>query len=340
MLVRFETAILEPTEHSLDLAARALLSGELVGLPTETVYGLAALAENGGAVRGIFLAKGRPADNPLIVHVARMEQAAGFAREIPARARRLMQEFWPGPLTLILPALDSVPREVTAGLSTVALRMPSHPVALELIRRSGALAAPSANRSGRPSPTTAQHVLADMRGKIPYILDGGPCDVGVESTVLDLTREIPALLRPGGVRAEEIQAVLGELRVDPAVYGEARPDAKVASPGMKYRHYAPRAKLYLLEEKDFAARAKRRCAEAAGKRCAVLCFSEGAAALNGYTVYDLGSRADLREAEQRLFGALHALDEDNIDIAFAPALPVAGDSLAYMNRMLRASEKE
>ena len=227
------------------LAVRLLKDGKLVGMPTETVYGLAADALNEDAVRDIFIAKGRPGDNPLIVHIADTAQLYPLIAAAPSpAARALMDAFWPGPMTLIFPKSDRVPLRTTGGLNTVAVRFPSHPVAQSLIRQSGlSLAAPSGNRSGRPSPTTAAHMLEDMNGRIELILDGGSCDVGVESTVIDVTGSVPRILRPGGVTREMIAEVCGACEVDGAVMRPLKENERPKSPGMKYRHYAPAGQL-------------------------------------------------------------------------------------------------
>ena len=218
-------------------AAQLLREGKLVAIPTETVYGLAADALNGPAVARIFEAKGRPQDNPLIVHIAREADWTPLVKEIPEAAHRLAERFWPGPLTIILEKSGLIPDEVSAGLSTVAVRCPSHPAAQAVIRAAGRpLAAPSANLSGKPSPTTAERVLEDMDGKIEAVLDGGPCAVGVESTVLSLAGAVPRLLRPGGVTAEQLREVLGTVELDAAVTDKLAPGAAAASPGMKYKH--------------------------------------------------------------------------------------------------------
>ncbi|HHW13844.1 MAG TPA: threonylcarbamoyl-AMP synthase [Firmicutes bacterium] len=242
-LLRVEPA--RPDQAALQWAGEVLRQGGLVAFPTETVYGLGADALNPRAVRRIFAAKGRPADNPLIVHVAEREMLQGLVSGIPAVGRALMDRFWPGPLTLVLPKGERVPDEVTAGLPSVGIRMPDHDVALGLIAAAGVpVAAPSANRSGRPSPTTAAHVWEDLQGRVEIILDGGPTGVGVESTVVDVTGSVPVLLRPGGLPVEEIELVAGRVAVDPALQGKKvdRPRA----PGMKYTHYAPRAPLTLV----------------------------------------------------------------------------------------------
>ena len=243
-----ETLRLTDAPADLRRAAELLRAGELVAIPTETVYGLAADALNGRAVRKIFEAKGRPMDNPLIVHIADISDWAALVTHIPEKARALAAAYWPGPLTMILPHAPCIPDEVSAGLATVAVRFPAHPVARDLIRLTGRpLAAPSANRSGIPSPTTAAHVLADMEGRIAAVVDGGPCAVGVESTVVDLSGETPRLLRPGGVTLEMLEAVAGPVDVDEAVTHALREGAAAASPGMKYKHYAPAAHVVLVK---------------------------------------------------------------------------------------------
>ncbi|MGE5508758.1 MAG: L-threonylcarbamoyladenylate synthase [Chitinophagales bacterium] len=238
----------QPDPALLADAGAVLAGGGLVAFPTETVYGLGANALDPAAVGRIFAAKGRPSDNPLIVHIAGLESLPHLVRDVPALARALMDAFWPGPLTVVLPRTERVPNQVTAGLDTVAVRMPAHPVALGLIAAAGVpVAAPSANRSGRPSPTTAAHVWDDLAGRVDVILDGGPAGVGVESTVVDLTGPRPVVLRPGGLPLEELRRVAGEVEIDPAVLRKAEA-GKVAprSPGLKYTHYAPAAPLTLV----------------------------------------------------------------------------------------------
>ena len=238
-----KTELLKVNEESVALGARLIREGELVGFPTETVYGLGANALDARAVAKIFEAKGRPQDNPLITHVACVEEIPPLVRAIPAAARKLMEAFWPGPMTLILPKADCIPDAVSAGLDTVGIRLPANADARRLIRASGCpIAAPSANRSGRPSPTTALHVLEDMDGRIPLILDGGACQVGVESSVIDATGEVPVILRPGGITPEMVERVLGHVRVDEHVMSPLREGDVARSPGMKYKHYAPKAK--------------------------------------------------------------------------------------------------
>ncbi len=246
-----QTESLQANDEGFARAAQILRSGGLVGIPTETVYGLAANALDGAAAAKIFAAKGRPADNPLIVHISKFEQIYDLVTEVPDSAKKLAKAFWPGPMTMILPKAPCIPNEVSAGLPTVAIRFPSHPAAQRIITESGLpLAAPSANTSGRPSPTTAQHVLHDLSGKIDAVLDGGPCGVGVESTVITLATNPPRLLRPGGITLEQLRAVLGTVEMDDAVLHPLKEGVRAVSPGMKYKHYSPKANVIILKGKD------------------------------------------------------------------------------------------
>ena len=272
-----QTQVLPINEQSIALAAGLLRRGELVALPTETVYGIAADARNGAAVEKIFAAKGRPQDNPLIVHICGMEMLDGIVAEVPPRARKLAAAYWPGPLTMVLPRGPEVSEVTCAGLDTVGVRMPSHPVVQAVIRASGvAFAAPSANLSGKPSPTNAADTLADMDGRLPLILDGGDCAVGVESTVVSLVGEHPVLLRPGYITREQLEAALGEeVLVSHAILEKLRPGETARSPGMKYKHYAPKAEVTIVKGGWDAYRA---CLAAhAGPGVWALCFDgEGA----------------------------------------------------------------
>lgn len=335
------TKILSPNDDALKLAADLLRSGQLVAFPTETVYGLGANALDSNAVLGIFAAKGRPADNPLIVHIHDRAQLDGICHVTDA-ARKLMDAFWPGPLTLIMPRKPAVPNEVTAGLDTVAVRMPSHPVAADLLRVCGLpIAAPSANRSGRPSPTTAGHVLDDMNGRIPLILDGGACQVGLESTVVDMAHGVPCVLRPGGVTQAMLEAVIGEVTVAGSVLRPLRPDEKALSPGMRYKHYAPAGQVTLVEgsETDVVAalRALRNGAAAEGRKACVMCFSEHVEALHDCHPHDIGSRSDPSQVAHRLFDTLRSLDDEGMDAIFSEVMPPEGVGLAVMNRLGRAA---
>ena len=324
------TELCQADDASIRRAAALLCAGELVAFPTETVYGLGADALNGEAAARIFAAKGRPADNPLIAHIAGESGLAGLiAGEPCACARALMRAFWPGPMTLIFPKSPRVPREVTAGLDTVAVRMPSHPVARALIRAAQTpIAAPSANRSGRPSPTTAAHVLEDMEGRIPLILDGGPCEVGLESTVVDVTGARPRILRPGGVTLEMLEGVVGDVDVDEGVLHQLQAGSQARSPGMKYKHYAPKGEVTIVTGPR-AAQEIARLYDAAGERAAILAFSQA----------DYGARRvyRLKNAPGELFAALRQLDEDGMETIYAEDVPTAGVGLAVMNRLLRAA---
>lgn len=334
------TQIKPVSPESLEEAGRLIREGELVGMPTETVYGLGANALDETAVRKIFAAKGRPADNPLIVHVSCLAEIAPLVREIPESAKRLMEAFWPGPMTLILPKSDAIPSVVSAGLHTVGIRLPRSEAARALIRAAGRpIAAPSANRSGRPSPTTAQHVYEDMAGRIPLILDGGASEVGVESSVIDATGEVPVILRPGGITPEMVARVLGDVRVDEHVMSPLREGEAVRSPGMKYKHYAPKAKTVIFdgaaEHVIAAICARYDAAKAAGERPAILGFDEHD--FGTRTRISLGSAARPQDAAARLFGALRALDERGETVALCEAVEATGIGLAVMNRMGRAA---
>jgi len=329
-----------PDEQAIAAAAEIIRRGGLVAFPTETVYGLGVNALDPAAVRGIFRAKGRPSDNPLIVHLASPADLPAVAVPLPL-VDPLARRFWPGPLTLVLPRTAAVPDETTAGLDTVAVRVPDHPVALALIRASGCpIAAPSANRSGRPSPTRAAHVWADLRGRIDMILDGGQSGIGLESTVLDLTQQPPVLLRPGGVTVEELEEVIGPVRIHPAV--EGRPAAgPVASPGMKYRHYAPATPCVLVEGEPAAVAAhiatRVRQERAAGRRVGVLASREAAPDYDADVVLVAGSRTDPSELARHLFHGLRQLDEAGLDLLFLEGVEPRGLGLALMNRMRRAA---
>lgn len=337
-----ETLLLPSDKESLSLAADLLRSGQLVAFPTETVYGLGADALNADAVLSVFAAKGRPADNPLIVHIYDRSQLDGLC-VVPDKALPLMDAFWPGPLTILFEKLPAVPDAVTAGLPTVAVRMPSHPVASAMLRACNLpVAAPSANSSGRPSPTLASHVLEDLRGRIPLILDGGPCEVGLESTVLDLCHGEPTILRPGGVTKEMLESVLHtEVRLAGSILRPLRPDEKALSPGMRYKHYAPKGQVTLVEGNPDAVVARLRelyrQESAAGRKTCVLCFSEHMDALRDCFPHDIGSRNNMSEIAHRLFLMLRVLDEEGMESVFSEVVPPEGVGLAVMNRLGRAA---
>ena len=315
--------------------AALLKSGEVVAIPTETVYGLAANALDPAAVKKIFAAKGRPQDNPLIVHIAEVGALYSVAAEVPDAALRLAARFWPGPLTMILPKKDCVPDEVSAGLSTVAVRMPSHPAANAIIKAAGVpLAAPSANLSGFPSPTCAEHVADDMNGRVAAIADGGPCDFGIESTVVTLATDPPRLLRPGAVTHRQLEEVLGTVEIDPAVLHPLESGAAAASPGMKYRHYAPNAKIAVIKGglKSFLSYVYRHENEA--DYC--LCF-EGEEKLLPLPAVTYGREDDAFTQTRRLFDALRELDEAGAKRVFARAPEPVDVGLGVCNRLYRAA---
>ncbi|MDR2908961.1 MAG: threonylcarbamoyl-AMP synthase [Oscillospiraceae bacterium] len=329
------TRVLTPEEGGVSEAAAILRAGGLVAIPTETVYGLAADALSQVAAASVFEAKGRPQDNPLIVHIAGEDMLSPLVPEIPGRAKALMEAFWPGPLTIILPKSDNVPDSVTAGLPTVAVRMPSHPVALAVIWETGRpLAAPSANRSGFPSPTAAAHCLADLNGRIPLILDGGSCEVGVESTVVTLCGKTARILRPGAVTPGDIAAVLGGVEIDPAVTLPVGENETVSSPGMKYRHYAPRARVIILEGDDFGPFRRLPDLNRPGTHCLV--FEEELADCP-VPALSLGPKKDCAEHARRLFAALRELDDRGAELICARVAGKGEGSLAVYNRMLRAA---
>jgi len=333
-----KTQLFTNTPENIIKTAEILKKGGLAAIPTETVYGLAADALNGEAVAKIFAAKGRPMDNPLIVHVAEFEDIERFAlvREIPEAAKKLAKVFWPGPLTIIMKKGGVIPDEVSAGLDTVAIRLPSHPSARAIIKAADTpLAAPSANLSGSPSPTTAQHVMNDMDGKIDAVFDGGACGVGVESTVITLAEDTPRLLRPGRVTLEQLREVLGEVELDSAVLNKLKDGQKAASPGMKYKHYAPKANVILLKctDDDFINYVNR----CGGSGVAALCCDEDARKLCVKYI-SLGKRNDYEAHAQRLFDSLRRIDGyGNIVTVYTRLPSTDGVGLAVYNRLIRAA---
>lgn len=333
-----KTQLFTNTPENIIKTAEILKKGGLAAIPTETVYGLAADALNGEAVAKIFAAKGRPMDNPLIVHVAEFDDIERFAlvREIPEAARKLAKVFWPGPLTIIMKKGGVIPDEVSAGLDTVAIRLPSHPSARAIIKAADTpLAAPSANLSGSPSPTTAQHVMNDMDGKIDAVFDGGACGVGVESTVITLAEDTPRLLRPGKVTLEELREVLGEVELDSAVLNKLKDGQKAASPGMKYKHYAPKANVILLKctDDEFIDYVNR----CGGSGVAALCCDEDVEKLSVKYI-SLGKRNDYEAHAQRLFDSLRRIDGyGNIVTVYTRLPSTDGVGLAVYNRLIRAA---
>ncbi len=317
-------------------AAAILRRGGLLGIPTETVYGLGADALNEDAVSRIFLAKGRPQDNPLIIHVPDASWLERYCRDVPPAAYRLAERFWPGPLTMILPRRDIVPLQTTGGLETVGVRCPNHPVTLAIIEAAGVpIAAPSGNTSGRPSPTTAAHMIEDMDGRIDGIVDGGPCTVGVESTIIDLTVTPPRLLRPGGLPLESLRQVLGEVAVDKAVTGLLAAGERPRAPGMKYRHYAPHAPVTVVtgEPERSARRIQGLLSDTAG----VICFDEYAPLFPGHIIHKLGPAADKSAQARHVFDALRTFDGTDVTEIFAQCPDDGGLGLAVANRLKKAA---
>jgi L-threonylcarbamoyladenylate synthase len=332
-----------PESDKIRLAASLIRKGGLVAFPTETVYGLGADAFNQKAILRLFKAKKRPLDNPPIVHVADSKNVYQLAKEVPSPSQRLMEHFWPGPLTLILKRSVLVPDVTVAGLDTIALRMPRHKVALALIKESGCpVAAPSANLAGKPSPTSAEHVLADLDGRVDAVLDAGSTFVGVESTVLDMTVDPPEVLRPGGTSYELLKSFLGKVKLNPIAVAD-RPFLleKVRSPGLKHKHYAPDAEVVVVEGRVPAVVAKvnelARFYEFRGCKVGVLCTDETMQEYKADVVKSLGSRDDLANVARNLFRLLREFDIVKVDIVIAEAVPVEGLGLAVMNRLRKAA---
>jgi L-threonylcarbamoyladenylate synthase len=332
-----------PDLAKIQIAARIIRKGGLVAFPTETVYGLGADALNPDAVLALFEAKKRPLDNPPIVHVANSSEVSTLVQEVPEKAELLMKKFWPGPLTLVFKRSSIVPDVTVAGLDTVAIRMPKHKVALALIKQSCLpIAAPSANLAGKPSPTTAKHVYEDLNGRIDAIIDGGSTNIGVESTVLDLTVDPPMILRPGGASFESLKKVLGNVKLHPFVQAEEEvPLEKIRSPGMKHKHYAPKAKVILVEGSVSAIIAKvKELTEfyrLKGSKVGILATDETQTAYKADVVASMGSRFNLDVVARNLFRLLREVDAENVDIIVAEGVSSEGLGLAIMNRLRKAS---
>ncbi len=318
-------------KEALSEAARFIKAGEVVGIPTETVYGLAANALDGEAVKKIYVAKGRPSDNPLIVHISDISELAPLVKEVPEKVKMMAQKFWPGPLTMIMKKSDLIPSVTSGGLETVAVRMPKSEYARKIIKACALpLAAPSANLSGSPSPTNAKYVLDDMDGRVPLIIDGGSCEIGVESTVITFATEKPTLLRPGGVTVEQIEALIGEIDIASAVLNRLADGEQAASPGMKYKHYAPRADITIVKgslEKfiDFVR----------DKDCFALCFEGEEKYFENSVTY--GKAGDGLSEANRLFDALRELDESGAKTVYARCPEISGVGLAVYNRLVRSA---
>lgn len=328
------------TQNELDQAAAILREGGLVGIPTETVYGLGANGLNEQAVKNIFAAKGRPQDNPLILHIPDVSWLERYCKDIPLTAYQLAEAYWPGPMTMILYHKELVPDAVTAGLDTVGMRCPAHKLCRDIIAAAGVpVAAPSGNTSGRPSPTTAQHMLEDMDGKIEAIVDGGPCAVGVESTIIDLTCNPPRLLRPGGITLEQLRDVLGEVDVDPAVTRLLGAGEKPKAPGMKYRHYAPKAPVTVVTGDP--KRSAEYIAAHAQSEDGIICFDEFLPLFTGRSsarpVMDLGPAGDKEEHARHIFDALRSFDHTSVPAIWAQCPDTSGIGLAIANRLNKAA---
>ncbi len=326
-----KTQRLTTDKNGISTACEILKNGGVVAIPTETVYGLAANAYDENAISKIFEAKGRPQDNPLIVHIANIETLCEIARDIPKSAYLLAERFWPGPLTIVLNKTDKVPSCVSAGLSTVAVRMPSNAIAQKIISQSELpLAAPSANLSGSPSPTTANHVINDLDGKIDAVIMGEGCAVGVESTVVSLTGDRSVLLRPGGITLEQLREVLPDITVDKAVLSELKSGEKVSSPGMKYKHYAPKTETYLVEGNGFAEFVNTK------ENAVAVCFLEESENIKIPKII-YGSGNEPESLAQSIFATLREVDSMGVGSVFIHAPEKSGIGLAVYNRLIRAA---
>lgn len=335
------TQILLPTKENIEIAARELNSGEVIGIPTETVYGLAANALNPNAIRKIYSIKGRPNNNPLIVHVSCVEEVYELAY-VSSDAQKIIDYFWPGPLTILLKKKNIIPHSVTAGLDTVAIRLPAHPITRSIIAQAHCpLAAPSANISGKPSPTEALHVFDDFNGKIPYIIDGGSCKIGLESTVLDLSKVPYTILRPGGVTLESIQKIFPSVELSQHLFKPITENSVAESPGMLYKHYAPEAEVVLLdgqiENIALYIREAYFCSQKTNKKIKILCFEEHYDYFPKDIRINIGSYHHREKFAERLFRLLRALDKMHVDTIYSEVTSLDGIGMAIMNRLIRAA---
>lgn len=326
----------------LEKAAAIIRAGGLVAFPTETVYGLGANALDEAAAKKIYAAKGRPSDNPLIAHVSCLEEIAPLVSRMPEKGKKLAETYWPGPMTMVFPKSDIVPYGTTGGLDTVAIRMPSDPVAAELIRLSGVpIAAPSANTSGRPSPTKAEHVFQDMNGKIDAIIDGGPVGIGLESTIVDVTEDIPMVLRPGAITVEMLRETVGEVGIDPAILGPLSADVRPKAPGMKYRHYAPKADLTLVEGKTEAVvetinlLAAEKIDE--GRKVGIICTDETRKCYPAGILKSIGVRANQETIAHNLYAVLRDFDDCGAEYIYSEGFSEDNLGRAIMNRLNKAA---
>lgn len=326
----------------IQTAARILQEGGLVAFPTETVYGLGGNGLDGAACEKIYLAKGRPSDNPLILHISEFEELNAIVREISPAAKKLMDAFWPGPLTMVFPKADIVPAKATGGLDTVAVRFPSHPVARAIIKAAGLpIAAPSANSSGKPSPTRASHVEYDLNGKIDMIMDGGAAEWGLESTIVDVSGDVPMILRPGAVTKEMMEEVVGRVEIDPAILTKPAADLKPKAPGMKYTHYSPKAEVILVKgERQAVADEINRLAAldmSEGKKTGVMATEETKDLYHADIILSLGSRARPEEIGANLFKLLRKFDFLGAEKVYSEVFSEEGEGMAIMNRLNKAA---
>ncbi len=326
----------------MEKAGRIIREGGLVGMPTETVYGLAGDALNPGSSKKIYEAKGRPSDNPLIVHIAEFSALDKIVSEIPESAEKLAEKFWPGPLTMVFHKSPVVPLETTGGLETVAVRMPVNDISREFIKASGGyIAAPSANRSGRPSCTTAEHVMEDMDGVIPLIIDGGEVGIGIESTIIDLTGDVPCLLRPGYINLEMLTEVIGRVEVDPSIGGVLSPDAHPKAPGMKYKHYAPKGELYIVKGNQEKVVDKINSLVQshleAGEKTAVIATDETKNLYKCDIVETVGTREREETIAHNLFRVLRDMDDLGVKTIYTEEFNTPIMGMAIMNRLIRAA---
>ncbi|WP_033152616.1 L-threonylcarbamoyladenylate synthase [Pseudobutyrivibrio ruminis] len=346
MITRIMDVSAEPINMEyISEASEILRKGGLVAFPTETVYGLGGDATDKEASRKIYAAKGRPSDNPLIVHIARFSQLQEISKDLPENAKKLADAFWPGPLTMVVNKNEVIPYETTGGLDTVAVRMPNNPIALALIEESGCMiAAPSANTSGRPSPTKASHVYEDLSGKIDAILDGGAVDIGLESTIVDLTEAVVTILRPGYINMEMLKEVVGEVRIDPGiVYNDkgTTSGAKPKAPGMRYKHYAPKGDLTIISGDEDKVVAKinelTKAAIEAGSKVGIIATSETADRYSEGQILVIGDRSDEGSIAHNLYDILRKFDELGVDLIYSESFATPKMGQAIMNRLLKAA---
>ena len=341
-IIRKITSDKEANHNVITEAATIIKNGGLVAFPTETVYGLGGDAFDGQAAAAIYAAKGRPSDNPLIVHISETEDLTKLSDEIPESAYLLAEKFWPGPLTIIVKKNDRVPLSITGGLSTVAVRLPEHEIARAIIRESGTfIAAPSANLSGRPSPTSGEHVIEDLNTRIDMIVDGGQIDIGLESTIVDLTDEIPVVLRPGFITIEMLAQVLGEVQLDPALMTGVAADIAPKAPGMKYRHYAPKAELTVIkgDTPKVISKMQELLKEdlAKGLKVGIMVTEEYQSLFDDAQVISLGKSDNINAIARNLFSALRKFDDFDVDVIYSEGFMEDGIGHAIMNRLLKAA---